>query len=581
MKLPSAEEYLQIIDKKSPGTLATLFDHKFILAPGSQNYFCHTSRNHIIFKTEHFSKFYAVRFFLHDDDELFRRYHQLEDYLTSKDLSWKVPFRFMDEEYYPAVLMDWIDALSFTDYLDLIINNPTLIEKLQKKLLSVSRDLEKNSIGHGNLNMKHIRFVKEGPDYTLKLIDYDSMFIPAFKEKDSFSVGTSGFQHSMRLASDFSEKIDRFSIWVFITALEAFKIDPLLWKNSKENGFDKQTQILFTYRDIAYSKQSVTFQKLRRYNNPSLNFYCDKLVEFCNATSLDAIEPPRLYEETETAIPSPHIMQVPIAQPQQPVKESVIQQPAATHEDTVIQKTAIPVREKVVPVEKTTAKPKEISTNKNVDAKPKIILKEKAPTPVIEERKEKKKPVAAFIIIAVLLLSALGYIAWNNQTKKAETAVATVQKQTSSTPQPASKQEEPKPPPASKQKEPTTKETVFTPANITQFLFQLYQSYNKRDLSSILSNYTDNTVQYYDAGSITKDKLSDVIRNLFIKPKYYECHPDITSLQINPEGAHCKLTISINETIKADNRSKTENYSSKLEYTVDTAFKIIAEKNIE
>ena len=82
--------------------------------------------------------------------------------------------------------------------------------------------------------------IKEGEDYVLKLIDYDSMFIPSFREKDSLSTGTSSFQHPMRLTSDFSETIDRFSFWVFLTALEAFKTDALLWKNAGEYGYDKQ-----------------------------------------------------------------------------------------------------------------------------------------------------------------------------------------------------------------------------------------------------------------------------------------------------------------------------------------------------
>jgi hypothetical protein len=80
---------------------------------------------------------------------------------------------------------------------------------------------------------------------------------------------------------------------------------------------------------------------------------------------------------------------------------------------------------------------------------------------------------------------------------------------------------------------------------------------------------------------MSKNKLSDLVKNLFIKPTYYECHPDLTTLKFNALGDSCKLSILINETIKADKISKTENYSSKIEYTVDTSFRIMAEKNIE
>lgn len=572
MKLPSAEEYLQIIDKKAPGTLATLYNHKFILDANGLGYLYKSSRNTIIFKTEYDSKFYAVRFFLQDDDELFRRYHQVEAFLNSKNLSWKVPFRFMDEEYYPVVSMDWVDGLSFTDYLDLIMNNPSLISQLQEQLISLSRDLEKNGIGHGNLNMKHIRFVKDGQNYVLKLIDYDSMFIAPFKEKDSFSVGTAGFQHSMRLASDFSETIDRFSIWIFITALEAFKIDPLLWTNSRENGFDKNQQILFTYRDIAFSQQSAAFQKLRRYNNPALNFYCDKLIDFCNAASLDQIEAPKLYNEKN--VPSIEAFQPKANPPEEAKKEVFVAQPQ-TVADKFIEKKIIPAEKKANPIEQKTVisvKPvlvQEKQTEKKSKESQQQIQNEHAYEPTFPVKRKRKKPVAALIIIAILILSAVGYLAWNKQAKKENKVVAAVPETTSQLQDTTQKKEEQK-----------TKETVFTSASITQFLFQLYQAYNKRELPSIMSNYAENVNQYYDAGSVQKSKLVGVIKNLFIKPEYYECHPDLTTLKINELGDSCKLTISIKETIKADKRSRRENYSSTIEYTIDTAFKIIAEKTL-
>jgi hypothetical protein len=554
MKLPSAEEYLQIIDKKVPGTLSTLYNHQFILNEDGKTYLNKTSRNIIVFKTENRSKFYAVRFFLNDDAELFRRYHQIQDYFTPKSLSWYVPFRFMDEEYYPAIVMDWIDSLSFTEYLDIIIDEPARISRLQQELISLSGDLEKNGVAHGNLNMKHIRFIKGGQEDVLKLIDYDSMFIPAFEEKDSFSSGTAGFQHPMRLASDFSETIDRFSFWVFLTALEAFKIDPSLWKNAREHGFNKEEQILFTYRDIVFPQQSATFQTLRRYNHPALNFYCDTLIGFCNSVSLGEIETPKLYQER-----NPDSVNKNHSNSKEPLEirnEVSIKEKEPTLVDVAAKKTVILI-EKPITI-------KEENGNSGLIARERIRKKEQDQEIYVPAKRNRKKPVAAIMLIAILVLSAVVYLAWNNRSKKTNTVLAT-SKQTPQLQRPSQKKEE----------------TVFTSANITQFLFQLYQSYNKRELSSILSNYADSVSQYYDAGAMQKNKLSDVLRNLFIKPVYYECHPDLTTLEFNPQTDSCKLTISINETIKADRRSKTENYSSKIEYILDTSFKIMAEKNIE
>lgn len=564
MKLPSAEEYQQIINKKTRGDLATLYNHRFILDEDGKTYLNKRSRNHIIFKSEYQSIFFAVRFFLNDDDQLFRRYHQLQDYLTPKSLPWKVPFRFMDEEYYPVILMNWVNSFSLTEYLDLIINNPSLISKLQRELVDLSRQLETNGIGHGNLNMTHVRFTRQ--NHILKLIDYDSMFIPAFKEKDSFSAGTSGFQHPMRLASDFSETIDRFSIWIFITALEAFKTDASLWINAKENGFDKTQQIFFTYRDIAFANQSVAFEKLRLYNNPAINFYCDKLTTFCNS-SLSQVEAPRLYEERNSSSINTNQKQV----EQQPVRNNEVftKQPAKVAEKIAVEKTSLPVQNTTTTIEKKATPGVEIINNGSIYSE-QTTQKENHHQPVAQAKRKNKRPIAVLVIVAVLLISSLGYLTWSNQAKKEKNLVAVVPKPSVQIQQPAEKKEVQK-----------TNETIFTSSNINQFLFQLYQSYNKRDLSSILSNYHDNLSQYYDAGAVSKNKLSDVIKNLFIKPVYYECHPDLTTLKFTPLGDSCRLSISIDETIKADKRSKTEDYSSKIEYTVDSSFKILAEKNIE
>jgi hypothetical protein len=80
---------------------------------------------------------------------------------------------------------------------------------------------------------------------------------------------------------------------------------------------------------------------------------------------------------------------------------------------------------------------------------------------------------------------------------------------------------------------------------------------------------------------VSKYELTRLIKNLFINPVYYECQPDIRTLQFKTLGNICKLTVGVNETIQADKRSKKENYSSKIEYTVDSSFKILSEKNIQ
>jgi len=554
MNLPSAEEYLKIIEKKAPGSLAMLPNHRFVLRKDGKACWHKKSPHAVVFKTESNSRFYAVRFFLYDQPELFERYHQIQNYLANRALSWKVPFEFLDKEYYPATQMDWIDSLSFTEYLDLIITEPLLISKLQSRLVDLSRSLEENGIGHGNLNLSHVRFVKQQQEYILKLIDYDSLYIPSFEGKDSLTVGTASFQHPMRLASDFSERIDHFSFWIFLTALEALKADASLWTKATENGYDKSEQLLFNFRDLAFPQQSRIFQILKGYNSDALNFYSEKLIGFCNSRSLDEIEAPRLYTEED-----PRSDQK---------KEMVVGQ--------AIEKDLLPTEKDQLPANSFSSflKPSTISSEprpvKEKIAEDKLIHLKVRKEPEqqrswLPSKTTKKARAIAFISIAALVVLTSAYFVTENLSPKTETKTVSVPKKMT-TPV---------------RQEPVPQEKVFTSSNITQFLFQLYRSYNKRDLQDILSHYGDSVSQYYDASDLTKGKLSDIINDLFIKPAFYECQPDLRTLRFTVQGDRCRLVIGINESLKADANSKMEKYSSTIEYTVDRKFKILAEKNLE
>jgi hypothetical protein len=555
MKLPSAEEYLDLITKKQPGTLATLNNYRFLSGPDGTPWH-RRSRHVIVFKAEYNSATYAIRFFLNDDAELFRRNREIQEHLQPLKLSWKTPFNFLDEEYYPVVKMDWVEGHSLGEYIDLIINKPVLLTQLQSNLVQLSRSLEKHQVAHGNLNLNHIRLVAEGDDHTIKLIDYDSMFVPSLREKDSLSAGTSSFQHPMRLSSDFNETIDRFSIWVLVTALEAFKLDTSLWTRAEQYGYDKSKQVLFNYRDLAFPQQSRAFQILKKYNNDPLNFYAEKLVGFCTSKTLETIETPQLYGTRDATRPV--------------VKENLIQQPVKVPEP--VKETTPPPVQVTRSQPKIVAAPKErIVIKKEERRRPEVkpVLQQKQST---EPGAKKKRSLYYFASGIVIILAITSFLVLNGKKDKPESIT-----ETQSSPAKAAVVD----PQPRRETQAAPQEMVFTSTNIAQFLFQLYQSYNRRDLEGILSNYTDSLSQYYDTYGVNKTELTEMINNLFIAPTFYECEPDIRTVTFTNQGDVCKLTVSVKETIQAKRRSKKENYASTIEYTVNRSFKIFSERNIQ
>lgn len=548
MKLPSSEEYLQLVEAKAPGSLGSLYSYNFSEKDGKTCY--EKGRYSVIFKTEYHSKYYAVKFFLDDDHELFRRYLQVQNYLNGKPLSWKLPFEFLDKEFYPVLKMDWVDGVSFAQHIDEIIFDPLQIGNLQSKLVKLSRSLEENGVGHGDLNLNHIRIVRDEEEYVLKLIDYDSMFIPSFKGKDCLRAGSANFQHPMRITSDYSETIDRFSIWVFITVLEAFKTDPSLWKMASKNGYDQSKELLFNFRDFAFPEQSRAFQILRSYHNEALNFYADRLTAFCNSKSVKTVEAPHLYNRKDF-----HPVQ----------KNETIVNEAKSY-DSAVNKTE---PQSPAYFSKTSSAKAIVTEKKIITKKQEKVIHSKTAVQTAQQKKpktaikvEKGKGVLAIAIAIVIFLAFLFFIKVKNGSSEASTETITVL--------PEKK--------LNAQQNAAQNETVFTSANVTQFLSQLYQSYNSRDLPSILFNYAD-TVLYYDAGVTPKNKLSGIIQNLFIRPADYKCHPDFATLRFAVQTNTCVITMVIHETLKADENSQTQNYSSKIQYTVDRSFKILSEKN--
>jgi len=398
----------------------------------------------------------------------------------------------------------------------------------------------------------NIRLTSEGKDHSIKLIDYDSMFVPAFGEKDSLSAGTSSFQHPMRLSSDFNERIDRFSIWVLLTALEAFKIDPSLWTKAEQYGYDKSKQVLFNYRDLALPQQSRAFQICRKYNNEALNFYAEKLASFCTMKTLESIEVPHLYqnrppviENVKQIVPQPTIK---IPEVKKEVKQQVVEVPMPEPRPVVM------AREKIV------------------------VKKQERPAPVVEPkrlpqepiaRKQKKLPEYYLLVFVVIVLAVASIFIFKSKHEQPTQSVQANQVAPAKTI-------------TTEVKPQSAKEaSVYSSTSLAQFLFQLYQSYNKRDLEGILSNYTDSLSQYYDTYAVNKYELTGMIKNLFITPTFYECQPDIRTLQYSTEGEICKLSVGVKETIQANRRSKKENYSSTIQYTINRAFKILSEKNIQ
>ena len=113
---------------------------------------------------------------------------------------------------------------------------------------------------------------------TLKLVDYDAMYIPTLKGEQAIEKGHPSFQHPKRNMADYNPLIDRFSFWLLLTSLEALKYDKTLWNKDLRGGFNDEDNFLFKSKDLSNPQSSELVRRLRNINERSLNFYLDNLL---------------------------------------------------------------------------------------------------------------------------------------------------------------------------------------------------------------------------------------------------------------------------------------------------------------
>jgi hypothetical protein len=298
---PSPERYSSLVASPPPGTFASLQDATFqpTVLDGELSYCFFKGSSAAIYKAQKDGQAYAVRFFLKEDPELFRRYEEVETFLASRSFPWKLDIEFLknelqaDGQAFPVLKMEWAEGVQLGQFLEEHKNQPALLSELQRALVALSADLEHAGIGHGDLNYHHV-LVEQGRKngLQLKLVDYDTLFIPAFEGMRNSGAGTSGFQHPKRLATDFSPTIDRFSVWVFLTLLEALKADPSLLPEVIPGSRRKS---FFTLKDLVNPAGSRLFGQLRSLGVPALTYYLNQLVLFTRHPELSAVEAPALY----------------------------------------------------------------------------------------------------------------------------------------------------------------------------------------------------------------------------------------------------------------------------------------------
>ena len=222
MNYPLISEYIEAIRSAEDN-----FDKLSNLRPvldGNGNPIMSSGNFAVVFKMKNVEtdKMYAVKCFTREQDEREVRYREIIKVLEQIKSPYFVSTHYYEKELFvdtsqdeetefPVLLMDWVEGYPIDQFIQDNISNKYRLQLLSYNFCQLGVWLLSQQIAHGDLKPDNI-IVRE--DYSLVLVDYDGMFIPAFYGKSALEVGSPDFQNPNRSISTFNRNIDDFSTQV-------------------------------------------------------------------------------------------------------------------------------------------------------------------------------------------------------------------------------------------------------------------------------------------------------------------------------------------------------------------------------
>ena len=162
-----------------------------------------------------------------------------------------------NEDEFPILVMDWVEGQTLDAYLRDNIDNPSRLKKLSSDFNRMALWLLTQPFAHGDLKPDKIIVKSDG---SLVLVDYDGMYVPAMKDRQSRETGSPNFRHPQRSEKWFDEYIDDFPLSLMATSLYALGLKPELLQE-----YNAKDAILFTEKDLLNLPQSKLYSALSAF----------------------------------------------------------------------------------------------------------------------------------------------------------------------------------------------------------------------------------------------------------------------------------------------------------------------------
>lgn len=176
-------------------------------------------------------KHYAVKVFLHDSADRKQRYEAIARHNMKDAGKYLVSFQYQSrglrvgEQWLPILRMGYIDGKRIDDYVRFQLRNENKheINRIMNQFREMVLALNSAGIAHGDLEPTNILVDSRG---NLRLVDYDTMYVPALAHLQSAEIGHPLFQHPSRTLGHFGPYLDNFSALVIDSVLTCMALAP-------------------------------------------------------------------------------------------------------------------------------------------------------------------------------------------------------------------------------------------------------------------------------------------------------------------------------------------------------------------
>ena len=239
-----------------------------------------------VYQVSHQGRSYAVRCFTRAVNDQHERYGQLDAFLRATLPPAFVEFEYLQQgilvagDWYPIVKMEWVNGEPMNKFVQNSLNTPNSLQVIAARWRGLVSALRSLSIAHNDLQHGNVMVQQ---DRSLRLVDYDAMFLPQYQGQTSPENGHQHFQHPLRKSENYNENVDNFPALVIYLSLLALAADPGLW-----DRFYNDDNLLFRKVDYGDPPNSQCFQALKSSQDETVR-YLTAYLEQCCASQVEAV----------------------------------------------------------------------------------------------------------------------------------------------------------------------------------------------------------------------------------------------------------------------------------------------------